>query len=275
MIRKVISVFAFALFLVSNHECGAAEQNFVIEGDHGKLSGILRTPDSRNTYPLVMIFHGFNSRKEMPLLQSIADELDKKGIASVRFDFNGHGQSDGNFSDMTIPNETEDARKVYEYVKNLPNITSVSLVGHSQGGVVASMMAGELGTDGIKSVVLLAPASVLRDMAKQGNLFGIKYDVASLPEYVEIPGCCRVGKEYVQSARDLPIYETSARYKGPVLIIHGTSDDIVPYSYGVEYDKIYDNGELKSLSGVDHLFSGHIGEVAEETSDFIKEQTLQ
>ena len=250
-------------------------QNFTVNGDHGKLSGILQTPDNLTEYPLVMIFHGFNSRKEMPLLQNIADELDKNGIASVRFDFNGHGQSEGNFVDMTIPNELEDARKVYEYVKTLPNISSVSLTGHSQGGVVASMLAGELGEDEIKSVVLLAPAAVLKDMARDGNLFGIRYDTNNLPDYVEIPGCCKVGKKYVKTAHALPIYETSALYKGPVLIIHGTADDIVPYSYGVKYDEIYKNGKLESLDGVNHLFGGHIDEVANDAGIFIKEQTLQ
>lgn len=55
-----------------------------------------------------------------------------------------HGQSDGDFRDMTVLNEIEDAKKVFEYARRLPNVTSVSIAVHSQGGVVASMVAGEL-----------------------------------------------------------------------------------------------------------------------------------
>lgn len=245
---------------------------FKLDGARGKLSALIQTP-SAEKYPVVIIMHGFNSSKNMPLLRDIADELEKKGIASVRFDFNGHGQSDGRFEDMTIPNEIEDARKVYEYVGKLPNVTAISLSGHSQGGVVASMLAGELGKDKIRSVALLAPASVLQDMAASGDLFGIKYDAKYLPPYVDIPGCCRVGHDYVETAKNLPIYEVSARYKGPVLIIHGTADDIVPYSYGEEYHNIYANSDLELLTGLSHNFSGSEDKVAELVSEYIKENT--
>lgn len=245
---------------------------FKIDGARGKLSALIQTP-SAEKYPIVIIMHGFNSSKNMPLLRDVADELEKKGIASVRFDFNGHGQSDGRFEDMTIPNEIEDARKVYEYVRKLPNISAVSLSGHSQGGVIASMLAGELGKDKIRSVALLAPASVLKNMAENGDLFGIKYDAKYLPPYVDIPGCCRVGRDYVETAQKLPIYEISARYKGPVLIIHGTADDIVPYSYGEEYHSIYANSDLELLAGLNHNFSESEDKVAKLVSEYIKDNT--
>ena len=193
----MLKQFGFGLLLfisfLSTTESKAALRSFVVDGDHGKLSAVLQTPDNKEKYPLVMIFHGFNSNKDMPLLRDVADKLQAKGIASVRFDFNGHGQSDGKFAEMTIPNEMEDARRVYGYLRKVPNITSVSLLGHSQGGVVASVLAGEMGNN-IKSVVLLAPAAVLQDMACQGYLFGIKYDLAMHPDYIEIPGCCKFRK---------------------------------------------------------------------------------
>lgn len=267
-------LFGFALIcgLIFSVNTEAAVKYFTLDGANGKLSAMIQTPDKEN-YPVVILMHGFNSSKNMPLLRDIADKLEENGIATVRFDFNGHGQSYGRFEDMTIPNEIEDASKVYEYVSHLPNVTSISLSGHSQGGVVASMLAGELGTDKIKSVVLLAPASILRDMAAHGDLFGVKYDTDYLPPYVDIPGCCRVGQDYVETAKNLPIYETAARYKGKVLIIHGMADDLVPYSYGVEYDKIYTNSELKLLPGLNHNFVGNEDTVAEETADFVKKNT--
>lgn len=260
---------AFFLFAT---EGKATLRYFTVEGDHGKLSAVLQTPDNKKEYPLVMIFHGFNADKEMPLLRDVADKLEANGIASVRFDFNGHGKSDGEFVDMTIPNELEDARKVYEYVQKIPEVTSISLSGHSQGGVIASVLAGEL-QDKIKSVVLLAPAAVLHDMSCQGDLFGIRYDMVEHPDYIEIPGCCKVGKEYIETACEMPMYKLSSAYKGPVLIIHGTGDELVPYSYGEKYKHVYENATMYPLAGVNHNFVGNEDEVAEKTADFIKENT--
>ena len=162
------------ILLVIPFTASAQSQNISIDGEHGKLSAVLQTPDNQKNYPLVIICHGFTANKEHLLLTNLADELEARGIASIRFDFNGHGQSDGDFQDMTVLNEIEDAKKVYDYASKLPNVTSISIAGHSQGGVVASMVAGELGAKKIKAVVLMAPAAVLRDDSIRGNLFGVK-----------------------------------------------------------------------------------------------------
>ena len=76
------------------------------------------------------------------MLKEIANSLRDENIASVRFDFNGHGDSDGKFENMTVLNEIEDANAILNYVKTDPHVRNIYLVGHSQGGVVASMLAG-------------------------------------------------------------------------------------------------------------------------------------
>lgn len=95
--------------------------------------------------PVTILMHGFGGNKNARLMTLLSDSLLRHGIATVRFDFNGHGESEGKFEEMTVPNEIEDAKKVYAYVCSQPcaDSTRVALVGHSQGGVVASMTAGE------------------------------------------------------------------------------------------------------------------------------------
>ena len=61
---------------------------------------------------MVVLCHGFGGSKDNQLFELIADSLQRHGIASVRFDFNGHGESEGRFQDMTVPNEIEDTKKV-------------------------------------------------------------------------------------------------------------------------------------------------------------------
>lgn len=258
-------IFIFTLSLASSVK--AKTENMTIEGDHGKLAAVLQTPDGVESYPLVIILHGFTANKENLLLLRIADELQVKGIASLRFDFNGHGESEGELQDMTVLNEIEDVKKVYEYALSLPNIDSVSLVGHSQGGVVAGMVAGELGADKIKSLVLLAPAAVLRDNALKGDLYGFEYDVNNLPETIYFFSH-KIGRAYLETSQNLPIYETSMKYIGPVYIVHGTADELVPYSYAVRYEEIYQNGKLELLESFDHNFNQDLNKVVDLVTDF-------
>ena len=176
----MLKLLIVLMILIMPFKVSAQSQSLMIDGDHGKLAAILQTP-AKEKYPLVIICHGFTANKEHKLLAELADELEARGIASIRFDFNGHGKSSGDFQDMTVLNEIEDAKHVYEYASALPNVTSISIAGHSQGGVVASMVAGELGAKKIKALVLMAPAAVLRDDSIRGNLFGVKYDSLNPP----------------------------------------------------------------------------------------------
>lgn len=261
-----------ALLNVYSNSALAQSKNITIAGDHGKLMGVLQTPDTQKSYPLVIIMHGFTANKENPLLVDLAAALEKDGIASIRFDFNGHGQSEGRFQDMTVPNEIEDAKKVYDYAVTVPGVTSVSLAGHSQGGVVASMTAGILGTQKVKSLALMAPAAVLREDAIRGILFGKQYDVIHLPETVEIFDGLKLGANYVKAAQQLPIYETSAQYQGPAFMIHGIQDIVVPYTYSLRYQRIYFNSEVKLLPAEDHGFTKDTAGTIKLVADFFHKQ---
>ncbi len=68
--------------------------------------------------------------------------LAKQGIGSIRFDFGGHWNSEGEMINMTIAKELEDAQAIINYARSLSYVSSIALLGHSQGGVIASMTAG-------------------------------------------------------------------------------------------------------------------------------------
>lgn len=239
-------------------------ERVTIDGDHGKLAAIIQKPALKEgeKCPMVVFCHGFGGTKDGPLFELICDTLQAHGIASVRFDFNAHGESEGAFKDMTVPNEIEDAKKVVEYVRDLRYVSDLAIVGHSQGGVVASMTAGELsealGKPAFRAVALMAPAAVLREDAIRGNTFGKQYDPLDPPEYVQLWGTQQLGANYIRTAFSLPIYETAAKYQGPALIIHGNADRIVPYTYGERFHQIWPKSEFVMQEYVDHGFSQNI-----------------
>ena len=272
MLKRVLT--ALMIMCVAFASCAmAAEKALMIDGDHGKLAAILQVPDGKDNFDIVIICHGFTSQKEFKLLKALADDLEAYGIASLRFDFNGHGASEGDFQDMTVLNEISDVKKIYEYIKlNLKQANKIALAGHSQGGVVASMAAGDLGDD-IKALALLAPAAVLRDDAIRGNLFDAKLNP---PEFVAIMGGnFKVGRDYILTAQTLPIYETARKYKNPACLIHGTGDVIVPYTYSLRYHEIYSKSELNIIKGWDHGFNNHEAEAAKIAADFFKKILLK
>ena len=248
-------------------------KDFVINGDHGKLSAVLQTP-KKKTYPLVIIMHGFNASKEMELLTNLSAQLNARGIATLLFDFNGHGDSEGSFLDMTIPNELEDARHVYAYAEKLPNVQSISIAGHSMGGVVVAMLAGELGADKVKTIVLMSPAPELTEDTAKGDLFGVRYDTKNVPEYITLSNGLKVGRAFLSTTPNIKIYDIAKHYPGPVLVVHSLNDQLVPYVYGVQFSGIYDNARLEKLHGLDHNFTQDTPGVNKKIADYLAEQLL-
>ena len=263
-----------AALLLSINAFAQTTEQFSIDGHHGMLSAVLQKPalTAGQKCDLVIVMHGFMGNKNQELMQEIANRLQEEGIASLRFDFNGHGESEGRFRDMTVPNEIEDALKVYEYAASLSFVNNIAIAGHSQGGVVASMTSGILGKDKVKALVLLAPAAVLREDAIRGNTMGATYNPLDPPEYVRLPFGVELGAEYIRTAFSLPIFETASPYKGPVCLIHGTGDNVVPYTYSLRYEEKYDHAEVHLLEGEDHMFSKDLKEAGRIALEFLSRQ---
>ena len=260
---KKFLIFSLA-FIASNLFAQKITTQTTVQGSMGKLSVIIEQPTLKEGQkcPVVIQMHGFCGNKG-GMHELIANKLVNSKVASVRFDFNGHGESEGLFQNMTVPNEIEDAKAIYEYVSSLPFVSKIGFLGHSQGGVVASMAAGELGDDKVSALVLMAPAAVLREDAIRGNTFGKVYDPLTLTEDVELFGGLKLGKNYIKTAFSLPIYETAAGYQGPAAIFHGNNDTVVPYTYGERYHKIYPLSEYHYIPGEDHGFSQSLDSISD------------
>lgn len=278
---KIKLLFTAIMAAVAAHASNVQTSDTLkIEGPVGKLYTIVQKPQmkAKEKLPVVIICHGFGSDCNRPLLRAIANDVVEQGMIAVRFDFNGCGQSDGQFQNMTVPSEIDDLKCIIDWVNQQSWTKNISLVGHSQGGVVVSMTAGELGADKIKCEVLAAAAAVLRDDAIRGNTQGATYDPYNMTtDYIELPPrmdgkTIRIGKKYIDTAMNLPIYETAANYSGPVLILHGTHDQIVPYTYSERYHEKLTNSQIRLISDENHVFSNTCNETALLIADWLHSQ---
>ena len=238
----------------------------------------LTLPDGFNpesaSCPLVILMHGIFSSKDFAPMPYLAKRLAKEGIASLRFDFGGHGRSEGEKVKMTIAKELQEARAVWEYAKSLGFVSQIFLLGHSQGGVVASMLAGELArenSDTPAGLVLLAPGEVIKEATMAGRFFGQEFDPADPPEYIKCWGLYKLGRDYLVQTQELDIYGTSAVYKGPVCLVHGSDDGIVPLWCSEKYDEVYENSQLHIVEGENHLIIKKKKEVARLVLEFLRE----
>lgn len=253
-------------------------KEFKVRGPQGGLAMTLTLPDGfdteTNSCPLVILMHGIFSSKNFTPMPTIAKQLAKKGIASIRFNFGGHWSSEGKMELMTIEKEIADALAMWEYACSLPYVSKIGLLGHSQGGVVASMTAGRIAAMGdaakpLYGLALLAPASVLKNACRNGGLFDAKFNPADPPEYVRCFGMMKLGREYLLSTQQLDIYGTAEVYRGPVRIIHGSNDRLVPMWCSEDFKKTYgEAAELVVVDGENHRLSKKTKEVARLVVEF-------
>lgn len=243
------------------------------------LRGMLHMPDGRESgVPAVILFHGFTGNRMEPhfIFVKLSRMLEKKGIASVRFDFGCSGESDGEFIDMTLSGEIRDAHNILDYVKKLDGIDTgrIGIIGLSMGGAVASVLAGER-RDEIKCLCLWAPAGNIGEL-KKSDLS--ENDICSLRKngFLDNKGLL-VGANFYDDVDKLNIFEMAQKFHKNILILHGDKDDAVPLSTSETYLKYYGTrAELKVINGADHTFDSFEWEkeVLDSTVDFFCRELL-
>lgn len=241
------------------------------------LRGDLLRPEKQRC-PVAIIFHGFMSnrgKEDDHMFSKIASALLKRDIAVVKFDFNGHGDSDGEFSDMNVYSEILDASKIIDYVRKLDFAEQIYIVGHSMGAVVGGMMAGFY-RECINKLVMLAPAATMKEDAQTGSCFGTMYDTYNVPDLFPVTNInnehFNVGGLFFRIARTIPIYETTSMFEGKTLIIHGTADEAVRVSGAEKYKECMKDCELIILEGENHgLCAFSLDDTIKRVADFLSE----
>jgi pimeloyl-ACP methyl ester carboxylesterase len=257
----------------------AFSKEYKVHGPQGGLAMEVTLPDGFNEEtdkcPMVILMHGIFSSKNIVPIPALARSLAKDGIASICFDFGGHWKSDGQMQQMTVGKEIEDALAIWEYAQSLPYVSKIGLLGHSQGGVVASMTAGILASRGESpaALALVAPGSVIQDACRNGRFFGAEFNPADPPEYVKCFGIMKLGREYILSTQDLDIYGTAQAYTGPVRLIHGSKDNIVPLSCSEKFVEAYaQESELIVVEGENHMITRRLRKVVAHAVSFFTSQ---
>ncbi|MBM4078498.1 MAG: alpha/beta fold hydrolase [Planctomycetes bacterium] len=223
-----------------------------------QIVGMMHLPSSRRKSPCVVLCHGFTGHKGEThfLFVKMSRALARKGIASLRFDFRGSGDSEGDFRDVTISAEIADALKAVDFVAAQKRVDAkrIGILGLSLGGCVAACVAGR--DQRVKSLALWSA------VAAPAKLFKTRWSEQQIASWRKTGGMDIGGLELgLCFLDDLPNNDPAAAIRqcqAPVLIIHGRKDESVPVAhadvYLAEARRRGIRAEKFILPGADHVF---------------------
>jgi alpha/beta superfamily hydrolase len=182
IILGVLLLFSAAIVLWAENPSGKRPQEpkkpyayfsedvtFLNEEANIRLSGTLTLPSKGKNHPVVILITGSGAQNRdeeifghKPFLV-ISDHFTKNGIAVLRFDDRGFGRSTGNFKTATSLDFSYDVESAVEYLKTRKEINKnqIGLVGHSEGGIVAPLVASR--SKDIGFIILLAAPAIRLD----------------------------------------------------------------------------------------------------------------
>ena len=239
------------------------------------LRGMYHCPSKEGKYPTVILFHGFTGNKLEPhrIFLKLSRLLAAEGLATIRFDFSGSGESDGDFEEMTFSTEVFEAQEILKFVSDLPTTDpeKIGVVGLSMGGAVASVLAGT-NPSTVKALVLWSAAGI----DTIADIYRSKEDREVFPRNqrgeIDIGGLW-LNHDFYEDLRGWDTYETVKDYPKPVLILHGTGDQVVPPTTAEKYQAtLSGRAKLIYVAEADHTYNRHDWEkqVLSETATFLR-----
>jgi len=205
--------------------------SFMSEGC--RISGILHLPEKKNP-SCVIASHGLLSSKDSEKYIALGERISGEGMAMLRFDFRGIGESEGHEEDNTISKKIADLNAAVDFTRSYPGLGNrIGLIGSSLGGFLSLMKAS---TDKeIKAVVVWATPLHLDDL---GSRKDENYPLPPEAFFQDLP-----------KHRLLPLLPKVLN----CLILHGEEDELVPVdqALGIFYNLGVPK-EIHVIGGADH-----------------------
>ncbi len=279
------AALALAAFLAT--PALAAEETVTIDTPLGPVIGTLETPEGAPA-PVVLMFHGFTgSRDELPVANTdegvfsrTARMLAEQGIASLRVDFRGSGESPGAFADTTFEGQVADGLAALDWLETNAAVDGqrLAVLGWSQGGLVATAVAGR--SDKPDALVLWA--AVANPEESFGGIVGadtitkgLQAGDAAVPVTLPWGANIELKRGFFEGVTTFDPPAELASYAGPLFIAHGTKDTTVLPSAVDAFLAAHEGEEASWTAEMDHVFNAFTGpetldQMVGETIGFLK-----
>jgi len=231
--------------------------------NHGQqLVGMIHKPEKENRSPAVLMLHGFTGTRIEShfLFVKMARRMSERGYFVMRFDFRGSGESQGEFSDVTIPGEIDDARKALSWLRQHPRVdpARVVLLGLSMGGCVAASVAGT--DERIAGLILWSAIADPMEIVQNARAQSVAINLTPpQPDSTLDLGGYLIGFPFLQTLNEVIPLHNLQEFNRPTLIIHGTEDKSVPPDHAERYYRTIGpvSAELNWIREADHMYNTH------------------
>ena len=227
------------------------------------IPAIVTIPGGEGTFPAVVMLHGTGSDKHEAGggYDLAAPAMATSGIATIRFDFMGNGESEADYSDYNYTSANIDAKAAADYMAALDAVDGgkLAVMGWSQGGTNA-LLAAAAYPETFKAVITWSGATKLDGVSLFGDktfdqaYAAAKKDGAYTMEF-DWREPLQVGERWFREVKETDVLKETAKISAPVLAINGDKDDVVPMDNAEAIQKAAQNGRTWIAEGADHTYN--------------------
>jgi len=236
-----------------------------------RLCGILSDPSGNKKNPIILLCHGFSTSKNGRTYLRLEKMLNEKNLATLRFDFFGHGESEGKFEDITVSEAVDDVLCAIKYLKNF-GYGKIGLFGSSFGGIASILAAGQ--SEKLYVLALKSPVSDYLALLSARDS-GRELKVWKEKGFMNVTGAdgqsLRLNYIFFEDAEKIDGYAAAKNIKVPTQIVHGDRDETVPLEQSVKAAQLIPGCRLKIIKGADHIYSNprHFEQLLQLVSRFL------
>ena len=216
-----------------------------------RLSARIDLPEDQDTLAYALFAHCFTCSKNIKAISNISRALVRDGIAVLRFDFTGLGESEGEFADTNFSSNVDDLVSAAEFMAETYRAPKI-LIGHSLGGAAVLQAAANI-PSAAAVITIAAPADpvhVSRALGDSKQIIERRGEAT-----VDLSGRpFKIKKQFLDDLQSVRMQDTIRNLDRALLIMHSPTDDVV----GIENAaKIFQTARhpksFISLDRADHL----------------------
>lgn len=228
---------------------------FTFPGSHGTLCGTLELPTGQEPRAVAVFAHCFACGRNALAATRIARSLAEQGIATLRFDFAGIGESEGAFEETGLVSNADDIVAAGAALADRGHTVSI-LIGHSYGGAAALAAAERMPT--VSHVATIGSPFDVTHVIESIGASTAEIDEQGSAKFALFGRDLSIGRDFVAQASNSAQQKRLASFGRALLVMHSPTDQIVPFSEGLQiFAAAGGTKSFVSLDGVDHLVTGN------------------
>ncbi len=217
------------------------------------LAGRIHRPIDDAPVAWALFAHCFTCSKDLRVTRLISESLAEQGIGTLRFDFTGLGESQGDFSDTGFASQVSDLVAAAQWMEDNLGAPAL-LVGHSLGGAAVLRAAGSL-----SSVTAVATIGAPSTPAHVKHLFGEHCHIIEQDGEADVPiggRTFKIKRQFLEDIEAHPMEQVIGDLRRALLVFHAPLDQVVGLdnARGI-FQAARHPKSFVSLDGADHLLT--------------------